>query len=284
MDWRDENEAERSSWFGRLHLSWPMLLLAGWLLYEFTAQPGLAALVACAKFSWADVPTAFWLRRVDPDGGRGRTCFWAYLTYGLWKVAILAMLAVIPIGYLDVNFPGLLPGPAGNQRLPSMFNEIPAVVGQIIVLRGVRPVAVGVLTAAFIGFGLFLPLAYITLWSAWRNGVRIWLDSGPCRAYKERFWPPRHGQINMVPFIGIFQNFITWFVIVAIEVALEPIVQPKLHPAAGGLIMLLIFSVVACGLFWMWSRVVAHSPQECWVAEKGEQFYPIQDAEEGMGT
>ena len=64
MELRYEEEPERRGWVSRLHLSWPMLFVAGWLLYEFTAQPGFGTLVACVKFGWADVRTALWLRRL----------------------------------------------------------------------------------------------------------------------------------------------------------------------------------------------------------------------------
>jgi hypothetical protein len=70
------------------------------LLYECTAQPGLAAAVACAKFGWADLRSVLWLRRVDPDRRRGATCFWGYLTFGLWKVAVASTLAMILLGTL----------------------------------------------------------------------------------------------------------------------------------------------------------------------------------------
>src|SRR4051812_15316482 len=86
---RAEEQAPRS-W--GVHVSWSALFLLGWLLYEATSQPGLAAAVTCAKFGWSDWRAAWWLRRVDPDWRRGRTCFWFYLAFGLWKVAVMALL------------------------------------------------------------------------------------------------------------------------------------------------------------------------------------------------
>src|SRR6185312_8713422 len=160
MEWKHEDETERGGWLGRLHLSWPALFLAGWLLYEFTAQPGPAALVACAKFGWPDVRTAFWLRRVDPDRLRGRACFWSYLTFALWKVAMMATVAMIVIGFLSVIFDRL-------QRQPPANNN------------GVSPVLGGALAAAAIGFGLSFPTTYIALWLALRSGIRLWLGHAP---------------------------------------------------------------------------------------------------------
>src|SRR5690348_12629896 len=137
MNWRDEEREERRGWFGRWHLSWPMLFLAGWLLYEFTAQPGLAALVACAKLGWGDVRTAVWLRRVDPDRTRGQTCFWAYLTYGLWKIAVMATLTMIALGVFGLLFDRAPRPPQAN--------------------NGLSPVFGGALAAMAMGFGLSFP-------------------------------------------------------------------------------------------------------------------------------
>src|SRR5947209_8481201 len=92
-----DDDPDRAGGGWRPRLTWPALLLAGWFLYEATAQPGLAAAVTCAKFGWADFRAARWLLRVDPDRRRGRACFWFYLAFGLWKVAVLATAVVIAL-------------------------------------------------------------------------------------------------------------------------------------------------------------------------------------------
>jgi hypothetical protein len=257
MDWKDE--PERPGWFGRLHLSWPMLLLAGWLLYEFTAQPGLAALVACAKFGWADVRTAFWPRRVDPDRRRGQTCFWCYLTFGLWKVAVMASMTMIALGFLRSIVDRVPPQPAAK--------------------NGVSPVLTGALAAAM-GFGLSFPTTYIALWSALRNKVRIWLGHAPTRARKERFWPPRHGELNAAFFVAGTCLIMTLYLTIALAVLLAPLLQP----GGFGLLFLLLGTPAAIVilmilLFRLWGRMIARSPQECWVAEEGEEVYQIRTAE-----
>src|SRR5579883_1732807 len=91
-----EDDPDRTDGW-RPHLTWSALFLLGLLLYELTSQPGLAAAVTCVKFGWSDFQVARWLRRVDPDRGRGRTCFWFYLAFGLWKVAILATVMMITL-------------------------------------------------------------------------------------------------------------------------------------------------------------------------------------------
>lgn len=238
-----------------------MLFLAGWLLYEFTAQPGLAALVACAKFGWADVRAAVWLRRVDPDRPRGRTCFWAYLTYGLWKVAVMATLTMIALGLFNVFLDRAARPPQAN--------------------NGFSPVLGGALAAAMMGFGLSLPAAYVALWSALRNGVRVWLGHAPVRARKERFWPPSQGGINATPFVGFTILILTMWLIVFTAGVLGAVFQPVgvwlLVFLLGTLGFVLLAMIV---LFRVSLLVIARSPRECWIALEGEEVYQVQGAEE----
>ena len=263
MDWRDEERGERRGWFGRLHLSWPMLFLAGWLLYEFTAQPGLAALVACAKFGWSDMRTGVWLRRVDPDRYRGQTCFWAYLTYGLWKIAVMATLTMIVLGVLGVLFDRAARQPQAN--------------------NGFSPVLGGALAAMAIGFGLSFPTTYITLWSALRHGVRIWLGRAPGRARTERFWPPRHGGINAAPFVGFTGLVLTLWLIVFTAGVLAAVFQPAGVEVLVFLVGTLMAIALAIIVFFRVSlRVIARSPQECWITLEDEEAYQVQGAEERM--
>lgn len=263
MEQTDQDRTEQRSWFARLHLSWPMLLLAGWLMYEFTSEPGLAALVACAKFAWSDVRTAFWLRRVDPDRMRGQACFWAYLAYGLWKVAILATLSMIVLGFISVL--------VAQMARPRQANN------------DFSPVLAGALAAALFGFGLSFPLAYVATWSALRNGVRLWLGHAPNRARKERFWPPRHTGINAAPFVGFTCLVLTmWFIVFAF-VSLAVLVQPGgVGCAVFWVITLLTMFVLPILFFRKSAQVIARSPQECWALEEEEVVYQASGPEESV--
>jgi hypothetical protein len=256
-------ESPRVGWFRRLHLSWPMLFLAGWLLYEFTAQPALCALVACAKFGWADIRTALWLRRVDPDRWRGRTCFWAYLTYGLWKMAIMAILTMMVIGMLGAMMVQPAPQPRAN--------------------NGFSPVLDGVLAAAMFGFGLSFPTAYVTLWSARRNSVRIWLGRAPYLARRDLYWPPSRGGFNGAPFVGFTCLFFTlWLLILAWGMGLVFVLQ--LNAASTLIFFFTSLSIILYalnGLFRSFRQVIAASPRECWEDDPGESVYQIPRVEEG---
>ncbi len=250
-----DEATSRRTW--RWHLGWPAVLLAGWLLYECTAQPAIGVIVACAKFGWADVRTAWWLRRIDPDSGRGRACFWWYVTFGLWKVAVTATLAmgllVYGVAMAGQGQPGKLP--------PS-------------------PVLQGALIAAACGFGLSFFSSYVALWAAWHHGVRIWLGIAPHRARAGRFWPPCHGQTNIAPYV----LFTTMIFTISVSVAV--LFDILLHCNGNGrdplkyLVILLIPGTVGATVLVFRSladHLIARTPQECWPALSSECALQVTD-------
>ncbi len=266
MEPRYEEETEWRGWFSRQHLSWPMLFVAGWLLYEFTAQPGLGAFVACAKFGWADIRTGFWLRRVDPNRWRGQTCFWSYLTYGIWKVAALATLSIIAVGLL---YSCLIPLRAQQAGMNHLFS----------LLRGAG-------SAVLLGFGLSVPTAYISLWSARRNGVRIWLGNAAVRARKERFWPPNHGQTNMAYFVYSTTLIMTVVVLIVTSLALIPVLMkfvPAVVVSALSITAFLASFVLPPVILWKGQVLFARTPEECWFALDDERVHQV-DSAEGEGV
>jgi hypothetical protein len=254
----DDFDRVASDW--RPRFTWPALFLIGWLLYEATAQPGLAAAVTCAKFGWADVKTALWLRRMDPDRGRGRACFWFYLAFGLWKVAVLATAMTIALLFL-----GGLMNPA-RRRLG----------GDVL-----SPVLGGVLIAAAVGFGLSFLTTYIALWSALRHRVRVWLGIAPHRARSGRYWPPSHGQTNAAPFVTVTTLILTLWAFVLALLALA---------TRAGRFQLAFFIVLLAGVFLAFPgfllvfrlldhRVFAQAPRDCWTCTEDEAAYESADGE-----
>jgi hypothetical protein len=238
-----------------------MLLLAGWLLYEFTAQPGLAALVACAKFGWPDVRTADWLRRIDPDRRRGQTCFWCYLSFGMWKITVMSTVTMILLLIVNVIRVCALGQPGGN----------------IIV-----PMILGSISAAVIGVGLLCLTTYVALWMARRNGIRIWMGNAPRRAQQERFWPPWNGRINATPFVVTTALGATLCTLVGLLIVLSLMFVP----ARSWLTLALCFAFVAPPALILAIRdaakgVVARSPQECWGADGVEAVYEAPAERQG---
>jgi hypothetical protein len=236
------------------HLSWTTLILLGWLLYELTSQPGLAAAVGCAKFGWADFRAALWLRRVDPDRRRGIACFWWYITFALWKVAVMSVLAIFLIGFIS----GL--GAGARNAAP--------------VRPQVSPVLQGVASAMGIGFGLSFLSGYVALWSALRHQVRVWLGSAPHRARVERHWPPSHGQVNFATYVTFTTLvFSILFVLIAVVAILVPFNWQPQGPWAAFLMATVMLSTIG-GLIVAFAvvtkRIVAQTPQECWPWEPDE--------------
>ena len=134
-------------------MTWTGLFLAGWLLYELTAQPALAAVGVCLKFGWEDFRTAWWLRRRDSDRRRGAACFWLYLANGLWKAAVVAFVMGFALGMVAEQIPG-----------PRRARRLEEIVGAIV------------LTTVF-GFSLSGLAAMRAIWIARRDGLRLWLHS-----------------------------------------------------------------------------------------------------------
>lgn len=169
---RYQEETEQRGWFSRLHLSWPMLFLIGWLLYELTTKPTLGAVAVCLKFGWEDFRAALWLRRRDPWGLRGRACFWLYQASGLWKVAIVAFL-------MSLAFVVISPIGQGAAQAPRL-----AAIMDVLAWTGM---------ATLIGlvFSLFA-LAYALI-LAWRGGLKLWASSDVHVARRHGVWPPLNG-------------------------------------------------------------------------------------------
>jgi hypothetical protein len=236
-----------------VHLSWTTLIVLGWVLYELTSQPAIGAGVACTKFGWDDIRAAFWLRRMDPDRRRGVACFWWYITFALWKVAVMAVLAALLIGFITTAIEGP-PKPAVRPR-------------------PVSPVILGVAVAMAVGFGLSLLTSYVALWSALRGGVRVWLGPAPHHARTERYWPPSEGKVNFAFYVTFTTMVLSIPLLCTLFGSVITFCTPWLGPwsafllltgtllSIGGIIV--AFSVIA-------RRVVARAPLECWPRIPGE--------------
>jgi uncharacterized membrane protein len=143
------------------------MLPLGWLIYELTAQPSFALVVACARFGWNDLLTAHWLLRTDPDQGRGRTCFWFYVASGLWKITVAAFVITGSILILMVALNGKPP-------------------------RGLLDAG---LTAA-IGIALLAVIPLVGVMHARVFKVKVWVDSSIHASRRHDVWPPRATGLN----------------------------------------------------------------------------------------
>ncbi len=163
----EEPAAGQSSSRWTEHISWGAMLPLGWLIYELTAQPSFAVVVACARFGWNDFLTAHWLLRTDPEHGRGRTCFWFYVASGLWKVTVAAFVITGSILILMVVLNGKPP-------------------------RGLIDAG---LTAA-VGITLMAIIPLIGVLHARVFKVKVWIDSTIHVYRRHDIWPPQATGIN----------------------------------------------------------------------------------------
>jgi hypothetical protein len=250
-------ESRQPRW--RFRLSWPVVLLLAWLIYEFTALPGLAAAVTCWKFGWSDFRAARWLRRVDPDEQRGRACFWFYLAFALWKIALFATLVMVLLLFFaawlkdGVKLQGANGGPS--------------------------EVVVGVLVSAGLGFGLSFLATYVALGFTLRDGVKVWLGDAPRRARLERHWPPHHGRVNAAPLVAVTTLILTlWGTLLTGFFLL-------MHHIDLGCMQGLLFFILFGGafpvtmvVFKYLERAFARTPEECWASDGEPVVYEDRDA------
>jgi hypothetical protein len=228
----EDNQSGR--WTERI--LWGAMLPAGWLIYELTAQPSFAIVVACARFGWNDFLTAHWLLRTDPDRGRGKTCFWFYVASGLWKITVAAFVVTGLILMLAVMI-------ARN--------------GKFAPPRGLIDVGL----TAVIGITLLAIVPLIGVMHARIYGIKVWVDSSIHECRRHKLWPPHATGFNAT--MGLL-----------FPALLVPIVVTALITFRLG-IWSLLACVFGEGLYiWMLFRsVAAHEPADCWEPQATPEFF-----------
>jgi hypothetical protein len=231
-------------------VTWSALLVIGWLVYEFTAQPGLGAFVACFKFGWNDFLTARWLRRIDPFRPRARTCFWLYVASGLWKIALTGTLLMFGV-LVWVIFQN----PAPNN-------------GQLIGVAALQ-VFLGAWVATLLGFAFSTVTTCIAVGRAWHHGVPLWLESAMHKARKENVWPSLYPHLKRHP--NKAGRLVKWALMVLLVVAsvVVPLaVQRRLRFLPFVLVfMALLPLTVALYRTIRRNGLLAVSPAACWGSE-----------------
>ncbi|OAI45879.1 hypothetical protein AYO44_02470 [Planctomycetaceae bacterium SCGC AG-212-F19] len=232
-------------------LTFPVLLLIGWVLYELTAQPALGVAAVCVKFGWDDFRTAWWLRGSDPSRPRGRAFFSLFIASGLWKMAITASLMIF--GYIALHLAGL----AGGKQL--------------------APHIVGTVLTAFFGIALAAGCVALAIFQAWRCDVRLWLHPAMHAARRKNRWPPQL-PAHTANGAGLLCGT-TWFALAVplLLVGLALLVQQfqgqiqRGTPGAAVLVVgfPLLCGLTALGLFFfvrhvLNGRIFAATAAECW--------------------
>lgn len=239
------------------HLTWPMLLGLGWLIYEITHKPALGAMAVCLKFGLSDFRTARWLSRIDEHRGRAQSCFWLYLATGLYKTAITGSVLAIGLTLLAAILRprGLQPPPALNWA-------------------GLKEAFLGAALTTLGGFILSVVVSHVALACALRHQVKLWLDRDIHQARRENVWPSCYsagGRLNRAEF-PIIVSLIFTLGLVTLVTLIGTVLALR---GAGGLAFLfglgMALFVFAAGmrLFLraaerLRREVFARSPEECW--------------------
>lgn len=232
--------AVRHGWLFR-----SLILLAGFGLFELTANAALVTAVGCVEFGRTDFGTAWWLRKSDPDPIRRSLCQRCYLVWGLWRVTAVAFLFLaVVIGAIIVNELGF-----GPVEPPEHL------VGALGLLALTTTSASG--------------LALLVIATAYRRKIRIWIGPEPRWARQQGVWPPSiahrlqpsTNQGKIVFYVGCFGLFFPTLVVAVFVCFLVP---STLGPWVFlGLTILMLIAVVVV-VSHLERRVLARSPAEFW--------------------
>lgn len=251
VEWVTEPREPDARSAERMRFLWFLLLGAGLLVFELTAQPALGITVACAKFGVEDFLTALWLRRTDPNRCRGNACYWFYMANGLWRVTKYAFLGIV----LFVVIHDLLPRPQGRQQVLMEF-----LATWLVFLSA---------------WGLSAAATFVGVCLARRDGLRIWLDATLHQSRRFGIWPPRPTETNNVDgllciavvmalaLIGTALCILIGFALAAVQPPPKPNTI-MIVIILGGLAIGGIGAYLVTTIFSLEQTIVARSPRECW--------------------
>jgi hypothetical protein len=146
-------------------LGWLPIIALATLLYELTANPTLGVAVGCVKFGADDSRIACWLRRTDPDRGRGRACSWFFVTRAIIRVGFVAWAVIMMLFF--VGWATDIRGQIEHQLIGALL----------------------VIISCFMAAGL---ASWLAIASSLRRGVRVWMDATARAAREVGAWPPFH--------------------------------------------------------------------------------------------
>lgn len=256
LEQRLEEEPAPQGWTS--YLTWPVLLSIGWLIWELTHKPALGAMAVCVKFGLNDYLTARWLSRIDGDRARGHSCFWLYLSSGLYKTAITGSILAIAITVLAAVLK-----PRGLQPQAPILDW-----------QGLREAFLGAALTTVGGFMLSVLMSHLALVWAMRYKVKLWLDHEIHQARRKNTWPtcfPAAGRANRAEFPIIVSlvfslGFVTLGTLIATTILFRNFGGWAFLTGMG-----LALMVFATGLRWFFRgtehlrrAVFARTPEECW--------------------
>jgi hypothetical protein len=217
---------------------WSALAFVALLIYELTARPAFGIVILCTKFGWDNFLTAYWLRRIDPNRARARTCFWFLIASGVFR----AMSAASGLCVILFVFQVL-----GIQNRAAPFPPEILVAFRIFV----------------VGSFISVLAIYFGFWNAFRSGLRIWLASPVVsdKEFQKRNWTEHVLILALLP-LGLVAGF---YIFPVMAMVLDP--QEKW---LGLFISLWIIWMVGIAFllfklfFALKRRLLAEQPGECW--------------------
>lgn len=247
------------------HLPWWLILTVAVVVTELTAHPSVGVTVLCMKFGWSDFRTALWLRRRDPNHGRGAVCSWFYFSSGVWRVCAWSFALM----FITVMFGaaiGILQQP--GRGAPQNGNALPPIEMMTCMIVWLVSAAIATILTVIAGI------------KAWRHRTKVWISGSIAESRKRNEWPPRpvhHGRpsINVMPVLRLptgvlmfFALFLIAFVPFVVFVA-PPNGPPPVRNGGVAIILWLIVSFMAALTIVVLSSgtyqcLVAVSPYECW--------------------
>ncbi len=230
-------------------LVWSTLGLIGWLSFELTAQPTVAAAVVCSRFGWNHLRTAVWLRRNDRNHERAFVCSWFVLSAGVVRIVVFAFLLTLLFSMVTV-------ARAGPQRQQNPNGPMPTIfMGPLILIVAGPPLA-----ALLVAIGAISARLY---------NIRVWIDERLDRARRADSWPPR---FLAVP-AGSVQNTARgpWLLTLAVSCVGTLLLAVFIFALSSSWLCGLAAVIVPLGAIGSLSRgLFAATPDECWgdVAEE----------------
>jgi hypothetical protein len=233
-------------------LTWPAFILLGLVAIELTSDPMLGTMLACSKLAWGDVRTAFWVRRIDPSPGRGKSLFWFLLVCGMCRVMLWSL--VIAVGLIFVTAVAVV------VVLPQ-FGEGGRALAKMLDDDRLGTTLVKIAVFGMASLGPVLALTAMACFTARRHQIRVWIDGSLERACHHRVWPPRcDGRRNQLDSTMLVVTAALVFATIQ-GVVLSLTILPRPY----GTVVAIGLAVTVPVISWfVGGSVVAGSAAECW--------------------
>jgi hypothetical protein len=284
-DTRDERDPPPNAKSWQFY-SIPMFLGAGWIIYEVSHSPDIAAMVMCLKFGIEDFRTAVWLRRKDPWSTRGRATGMLYLASGMWKAAIagIAMVFAILVVLTLTKIGGI-----GNGAIGVNGANNPNAAARAF--RDIQAMIVAAFGATLIGQAIACLACARALSIARTYHIPLWLSSSLHYARSRDDWPPLYGYLNRIGWLNGCCFLFNWLIFVPfLSLFIGRLVNELFNlQLPMGLFLFVFFfgylhRAIVLGNKHQELGLFARHPSQCWEASTSEETKVDGDEEEKLSV